>query len=210
MLLYYKKKKNLAFLFLNHTIYLLTHSRFAEKKMKRFIVLLIFLLLLPATRLKAEEKERRMKRESLISIGVASPFIRGQAGMTFSHGFAENWSAEIGLSINLKNRFETNEEQTEHNSTINRNVDTDRTKDMQTTYLSIQYWPSHRFKGGYLSLGGRLSYNNGGDITLGCGYMIRIWKGLGCCLEFKTGLFESIDRLNVSGSDLELKLTYKF
>ena len=120
----------------------------------------------------------------------------GTIQLKLSHGFAENWSAgaDIGTSVltYINNKDEINSSHEEMLTDSRDAIDNTREDELPPGFICIHadYWPYGTFNGLMLSVGGQIKERGKPDITIGIGYSMRIYKGLGADIIYRCGIKE--------------------
>jgi hypothetical protein len=124
---------------------------------------------------------------------------------------SEHWSISASVGANMKmlqKRKSMIEE--EHNSEFPDGIYPKRRKYMHREHIYLCYWPTHIFKGFYISLGGEHRDTDGLDATVGMGYMFNIWKGLNGALAYDIGIIKATENEKLSISDLKVGISWTF
>ena len=76
--------------------------------------------------------------------------------------------------------------------------------------IHADYWPRGTFNGLQLSIGGQVKVRGKPDITVGIGYSIRIFKGLGADIIYRCGIKEAHDIGKLPSDGIKAVLHYVF
>ena len=120
----------------------------------------------------------------------------GTVQIRLSHSFADNWSAGADIGTCFLTYMNNKDEiSRSHDDLLNSHSDTDdRTQEGGSSpgfiCIHADYWPSGTYNGLLLSVGGQIKDRGTPDITVGIGYSIRIFKGLGADIIYRFGINE--------------------
>ena len=150
-----------------------------------------------------------------ISCGVSDAICRNTIELSFGHQIAERWSIGGGTFLNIERLTkEMDHETLQHQINLS---DTDLPvqriqfrEDLSTTYISVYYWPSEIYKGATVGIGGIVKDRSGPDLFCRAGYLLRIWKGLGCELGWTICLKETINNKTINANGLSINICYVF
>ena len=137
--------------------------------------------------------------------------LRTELNLTIGQRMSEHWSISASVGANMKmlqKRKSMIEE--EHNSEFPDGIYPEHRKYMHREHIYLCYWPTHIFKGFYISLGGEHRDTDGLDATVGMGYMFNIWKGLNGALAYDVGIIKATENEKLSISDLKVGISWTF
>lgn len=151
---------------------------------------------------------------TLIGTDIVSGICFHTLRVGVAHGFRDNWSAggELGLDLDVicRSADETEQSHRELTSDQSSGQAVPFRQTFLDTYLHIDYWPQKVFRGPHLSFGGRLRDRSSPDITVGAGYCIRIWKGLGADISYTIGILETYKNKTLSYNNIKAGIHYVF
>ena len=137
------------------------------------------------------------------------------ANISTSYSFAQKWSAGADIEMNLKTIIRQQEDIvsdhlkdlsiTEESTHMNRSIES-----FQKVSIYIDYWLEDTFKGAYIRLGGDIRDREGPDMTIGVGYTMRIWKGLGIETGYNLGVIDALNKQKLSADGLKAGFYYVF
>lgn len=137
--------------------------------------------------------------------------VRGAAGLHFGYGFAGNWSAEAGLSVNfMYMRPGAQSEEDIHDSEFGDSRGREKSRDCCTGTLAIRYWPSGTFRKAFIGMGAIFEEKGAADMMLSAGYAFSIWKDLMLTVSYGICLSEERQRNQSGSSGISLCINYIF
>lgn len=150
-----------------------------------------------------------------VGCGVSEAICNNKIELSLGHQIAERWSIGGTASLNIKRLTkEMDHETLQHQINLS---DTDLPvqriqfrEDLSEVYISVHYWPSEIYKGATVGIGGIVKDRSGPDLFCRAGYLLRIWKGLGCELGWTICLKETINNKTINANGLRINICYVF
>lgn len=105
--------------------------------------------------------------------------MRGIAGLQFGYGFAGHWSAEAGITVDLRQPETSamNEKET-HEAEFGAVRHKRGSSEYCTGSLSVRYWPEETFRKAFIGIGAIFDMTGKADMILAAGYTFRVRKDI--------------------------------
>lgn len=156
------------------------------------------------------------RAQSRISVGtdIMTGLTSGTIQIHGSYGFHHNWSAAIEAGVNVTAMHEAEDVLSkEHREALGKDMTEESDgfrRDFTTLSLHIDYWTQNTHRGLCFSMGGHLRDRSGPDLTIGMGYYIPIWRGLGINLRYQIGIIETYKNAKLPVDGIRGGLHYVF
>lgn len=156
-----------------------------------------------------EEKHSR-KQEAYLGLDLTGVY-SCSLSVCASYRLSSNWSVSFNTDISLEHlRKRPKKIDSEHQEILDEIYDMEDRSYIPENEINIEYWHRTTFEGPFLMLGFRLSEGSMPDLSIGMGYMFRIWKGLNGMMSFNPGLGESLKNGKFPYNRIKAGITYVF
>lgn len=157
--------------------------------MTRMTNTILFLLLAAVT---ASAQQNTVKMKSMIGTDIASAVKSGRLKIFYSHQICSRWSAG-GWAAFRPDIGRADAEEDEHRSEFSDSTMDDIPEDIRwkKVGLDFRFWPSEAYDGAFISTGAAVDEEGNGDISLGIGYNMKIWKGMTVNVHFEMNVTDS-------------------
>ncbi len=152
----------------------------------------------------------RTREEAGVSIFTDIGSAVGGRKLTFgfSHRLSPHWSVGGGCSFNVPH-IRWSEEEKEHSGSLGKELRTGG-GGFPELQAGFRYWPGRFCEGWYMEGGCSYAFRGDADIILGCGYTVKIWKGLGFGAGYGLRLFESLKAGTLGPQGITIGIFYTF
>ena len=152
-------------------------------------------------------------QRSFVGVDILSGVCMKTIHFDIAHKITERWSAGGDIGINTKAaRMDQKSIESEHLENITSStVKSSGFRDsFQEFCIHIDYWPQRTYEGTHISIGGCIKDRKGPDLTLGLGYFIHIWKGIGVELTYRCGIMETFHEGKLPAKGIKASICYVF
>lgn len=151
------------------------------------------------------------KPHKILAGADIAQMLHGTATLQFGYGFACNWSAEAGISINfMQMRPSSQSEEDIHDSVFGDIRDSRGSQDYCKGTLAIRYWPSGTFRKAFIGIGAVFEEKGTADMMLSAGYTFSIWKNLMLTASYGICLREELQKNQSGIPGISLCISYHF
>ena len=155
------------------------------------------------------QDERHNRRESMLGLDLTALVAGLDIGLSASHSFHEHWTMEGSVIIRSDILIAEHEEyEKEHYDVLGLYENIIRCSNAFCGDMTVQFWPSHSYRGFYIGSGGRKTVARNVDVVVEAGYCFRLSGKIAASLAYRTGIIETIrsSRLDIKGFRLSINI----
>lgn len=132
------------------------------------------------------------QNQGCIAAEITEAYRSGYARIRTGYSFTPGWSAEVRSSFHI---FRTEGVADKRRSAFE---------------LSFRHWQKECYNGSHISLGITTGFRDKTDMTLGIGYCLPVWRGIGIDIGYGIRVLETIRLKSPGAEELTIEICYIF